>query len=447
MGCADVVLLNTCSVREHAEEKVYSRLGQLKKPKARKPSMIVGVIGCMAERDSEGLKNSPLVDLICGPGQLNHIPGLIADVEAGRRQVHALSTDRSRRLDSAERSLEENDSLEALDLSRSPQPGAILQSYIRVQRGCDKFCTFCVVPFTRGPERSRAPSALVQEAQMLADCGAREVTLVGQTVNSYAHLESGRRVLFADLLQRIHDVAGLDRIRFVTSYPGDFSTDVLHAMRDLPKVCAYLHIPAQSGSNDVLRRMKRQYTVESYVELLDRARELVPGIQLAGDFIVGFCGETQGEFEQTVALVERIRYKNIFVFKYSPRPGTVADRRLADDVPDAIKRQRNIELLKVQERISIENNRSLVGQDVEVLVEGYSKAALRAQEAEQARGQEIGWRRSDQLVGRTRGDQIVVFRGKEAMIGQLVTVRIAAVTALTLHGTVRDGQRQDAPAS
>jgi tRNA-2-methylthio-N6-dimethylallyladenosine synthase len=193
--------------------------------------------------------------------------------------------------------------------------------------------------------------------------------------------------------------------------------------------------------------MKRQYTAESYVELLDRARQLVPGIQLAGDFIVGFCGETQAEFEQTVALVERIRYKNIFVFKYSPRPGTVADRRLADDVPDAIKRQRNIELLKVQERISIETNRSLVGQDVEVLVEGYSKAALRAQEAEQSRGQEIGWRRSDQLVGRTRGDQIVVFRGEEALIGQLVTVRIAAVTALTLHGTVRDGQRQGTPAS
>ncbi len=434
MLTADVVLLNTCSVREHAEEKVYSRLGQLKKPKAQRPKMIIGVIGCMAERDTAGLlSKTPQVDLVCGPGELNHIPGLIAEVQAGQHQVCALSNDNSRKLEPAKRSLVEYDSLEALDLSREPDENRILQSYIRVQRGCDKFCTFCVVPFTRGPERSRAPSVLVDEARMLADRGTKEITLVGQTVNSYAHMENGRRVMFSELLERMNEVGGIERIRFVTSYPGDFGDDIFEAMRDLPKVCEYLHIPAQSGSNSVLRRMRRQYDVESFIELMHRGREIVPDIQLASDFIVGFSGETDDEFDETVKLIQHVRFKNIFVFKYSERPGTVADRRQPDDVTDAIKRQRNQRLLEVQQAISMDANRHLIGQHVEILVEGYSKAAIKAQEAEQTRGEEIGWRRSDQLVGRTRGDQIVVFNGDSALIGQLIDVRIQSVTALTLH--------------
>jgi tRNA-2-methylthio-N6-dimethylallyladenosine synthase len=441
MKRADLVLLNTCSVRQHAEDKVYSRLGELVRPKEERPDMIVGVIGCMAERDTDGLTHAGVaVDLLCGPGELNQIPGLIAEIQESRIRAVALSRDKTRKTPAVDRGLL-YDSVEALDLAREPQPGqSVVQSYIRVQRGCDKFCTFCVVPFTRGPERSRPPQHLVDEAKMLADRGAKEITLLGQTVNSYVNRDAeGKAVSFADLLYRLHEVDGIERIRFVTSYPGDWDDDIFIAMRDLPKVCEYLHIPAQSGSNSVLKRMKRQYTVEGYVELMDRARQIVPNISLAGDFIVGFCGETDEDFAQTVRLVERIQYKSIFVFKYSPRPGTVADKGIEDDVLESVKRQRNNELLKVQQAISLANNQRRIGQTVEVLVEGYSKAALKAQEAEQTRGQEVGWRKSNQLVGRTRGDQIVVFEAGPEYIEQLVPVEITAATALTLHGKPAEG--------
>ena len=453
---ADLVMLNTCSVRQHAEDKVYSRLGEIAKAKQRRPEMIVGVIGCMAERDHDGIRaKAATVDLICGPGNLNDIPSLLDEVLNGRQAsavalgstiasrstvAHepavALEHDHSRRTPAAQRT-QLYDSIESLDLSREmPTDGRVLQSYLRVQRGCDKFCTFCVVPFTRGPERSRPPEHIVQEARKLAELGAREITLLGQTVNSYKYVENGRVVHFAELLQRVHEVVGIDRLRFVTSYPGDFTDDVLYAMRDLPKVCEYLHIPAQSGSNAVLKRMKRQYTVEQYDELLAKAREIVPNISLAGDFIVGFCGETEAEHEETLALVERSRYKNIYMFKYSQRPGTVADRQLADDIPEAIKQRRHTELAALQKRMCLQHHQALVGRQVEVLVEGYSKAAIKAQEAEQSRGHEISWKRTDQLTGRTRGDEIVVFTGSESLIGQFVQIQVTSATTLTLHGQV-----------
>lgn len=457
---ADLVLFNTCSVRQHAEDKVYSRLGQVAKIKQRRPDMIVGVIGCMAERDHDGIQTkAPHVDLLCGPGNLNEIPSLLEEVlqnrsegshaqsgrgdaetrqrgeKAGTTPAIALEKDHSRRTPAAERT-RLYDSIEALDLSRDlPPDGRIPRSYIRVQRGCDKFCTFCVVPFTRGPERSRPPGHIVQEARKLADLGAKEITLLGQTVNSYKYDEgSGQIVTFAELLERVHDVGGIERIRFVTSYPGDFTDDIFFAMRDLPKVCEYLHIPAQSGSNQVLRCMKRQYTVEQYEELLSKARDIVPGISLAGDFIVGFCGETEADHEQTLALVERSRYKNIYMFKYSERPGTLADRRLPDDIPEPVKQRRHTELAALQKRVCLEHHQALVGHEVEVLVEGYSKAAIKAQEAEQSRGHEISWKRSDQLTGRSRGDEIVVFTGPESLIGQFVRIKVTSATTLTLHG-------------
>ena len=446
MRRADVVLLNTCSVRDHAEQKVLSRLGALKKPKLSNPDMVVGVIGCMAERDPDGLiEKMPHVDLICGPGELNKVPALIDEVRDHRTRAIALAQSLSRKSTPLQRGLE-FDSVEALDLSRDPAPGeTVLQSYIRVQRGCDKFCTFCVVPFTRGPERSRPPHLIVDEARMLADRGAKEVTLIGQTVNSYVHPENGREVRFAELLTRVADVPGIERVRFVTSYPGDFTDDILDVMRDVPKVCNYLHIPAQSGSDVVLTRMRRQYSASQYVELIDRARERVPDLCVASDFIVGFCGETEKDHEATLSLVERCRFKNIFVFKYSPRPGTVADKRMEDDVPEETKRRRNVELLKAQETISLEANRRLIGRKVRVLVEGFSKAAIKAQEAEQSRGEEVGWRRSDQLVGRTRGDQIVVFPGKPEHIGRFADVRVTAATGLTLHGALVEATLSEVP--
>ena len=437
MKTADVVLINTCSVRDHAEQKVLSRLGSLRKPKQQRPDMVIGVIGCMAERDPDGIfAKMPHVDLVCGPAELNKVPALIAEVQENRTRAIALAQSFSRKSTPLERATQ-FDSVEALDLSRFDAPVEnTLQSYIRVQRGCDKFCTFCVVPFTRGPERSRPPGMIVQEARMLADRGAKEVTLLGQTVNSYVNQEDGKPVRFAQLLYRVAQVPGIERVRFVTSYPGDFTDDILEVMRDVPQVCEYLHLPVQSGHDAVLQRMRRQYTTSQYTEIIDRAREYVPDIRIASDFIVGFCGETEEEHAASLALIERCHFKNLFVFKYSQRPGTVAAKRDADDVPEETKRRRNMEMLRVQERISAEANQGMIGRTVEVLVEGYSKAAIKAQEAEQSRGAEISWRPSDQLVGRTRGDEIVVFKGSADQIGRLVTVQISAVTALTLHGRV-----------
>jgi tRNA-2-methylthio-N6-dimethylallyladenosine synthase len=344
----------------------------------------------------------------------------------------------SRRSTPLERALE-YDSVEALDLSREAGlNGDVLQPYIRVQRGCDKFCTFCVVPFTRGPERSRPPQQILDEAKLLVDRGAKEITLLGQTVNSYVHNENGRRVPFAELLHRLNEVAGLQRIRFTTNHPGDFGDDILHAMSDLPKVCEYLHLPAQSGSDAVLQRMRRQYSAGDYYDLVERARNIVPDVTVASDFIVGFSGESESEFAESAAMVERCGFKNVFVFKYSQRPGTVAAKRIPDDVPEETKRRRNHELLRLQEAISLRANQEFVGRSFEVLVEGYSKRAVKHQEAEQSRGEEVSAAETGQLVGRTRADRIVVFTADSRLIGRFVKVRIEAATALTLHGRVID---------
>lgn len=444
---ADVVLFNTCSVRQHAEDKVLSRLGRLKSLKRRRPETVVGVIGCMAERQKQALFVSvPHLDLLCGPGELHRLPDLLREVWDGHARVAALAGSQSRRTDVLARALED-DSLEALDLARGPGAGQTpWQAYVRVQRGCDKFCTYCVVPFTRGPERSRPAANIVAEAQTLIERGCREITLLGQTVNSYVHQENGRPVHFAELLRRVHDLPGLDRLRFVTSFPADWDDDIFRAMRDCPRICPYLHIPAQSGSDRILKAMKRGYTTAEYLRLMDRAREYVPHIALAGDFIVGFPGETESDFQATIALVRRVEYKSIFVFKYSPRPGTAADRSQVDAVPVDVKARRNNELLEVQSAVSLRHKQALIGQTVEVLVEGYSKMARRPRggddhanplpDSEQARGSEAALAGSDQLVGRTPQDLIAVFAGDAAHIGALVNVRVLAVSALTLFGRI-----------
>lgn len=294
---------------------------------------------------------------------------------------------------------------------------------------------------------------------MLAERGCREITLLGQTVNSYAHQDGGRPVRFAQLLERVHDVESIDRIRFVTSFPADWDEDIFRVMRDYPRIMPYLHIPAQSGSDAVLARMRRTYTVSDYRRLMDTARRYLPNIALAGDMIVGFCGETEADFRATVDLVRRVEYTGLFVFKYSPRPGTAADRRLDDDVPIEVKQARNNELLAVQAEVGLRRRQALVGRTVEVLVEGYSKLSKRGgergsglgdrevsgdgrgvsvvtQESEQDRGGEVGHRPVRQLVGRTPGDLIIVFDGDASMIGALANVQIEHASALTLFGRV-----------
>jgi tRNA-2-methylthio-N6-dimethylallyladenosine synthase len=536
---ADVVLYNTCSVREHAEQKVWSRLGELRERKLTQPNLVVGVLGCMAERDGEDLmRRMPVVDVMCGPGELDKLPTLLDNAVRTRASLlaelpeHLNATDISARQVALQGNTSRRsatlaaaaDTLELLDLSRSISPiatgdddhaAARRTAYVRITRGCNKFCTYCVVPFTRGAEIHRPPDHIVDECKRLADAGVLEITLLGQTVNHY-RFEHGASVTvggvvqpqkgrtyagghrrdpfageatttFADLLARIHDeVPSIQRLRFVTSYPRDFGDDVLEVIRDHPRLCRYLHVPAQSGSDRILKLMNRGYTVAEYTEFLDRARafldqpEIGRPLMLSGDFIVGFPTETDEDFEATIALVERARYKSAFIFKYSPRPGTVAIEKLADDVPEAVKRSRNNRLLLAQARISEEIGATLLGTTPQVFVEGLSakerKRRDRAQPASSAPKLPGGVsltiagraasnhavadtseeaccstkpREADadtlpeqvQLSGRTDGDVIVHFdappgRSPESMLGTIVPVRITQVRALSVLGTV-----------
>ena len=441
---ADAVLYNTCSVRRHAEDKVHSRLGadaQRKSSRAR--PLVIGVLGCMAQREGEGLRRRhPQVDIVCSPGQLARLPDLLAAAAEGHRGV-ALDPDRAsprrsrpgygtlgrdeaspwRSRRSAARSGAPD--IDALDLARDPAAGARpAQAFVRVMRGCDKFCTYCVVPYVRGPEVSRRPERIVEEVRRLVEAGRTQITLLGQTVNSYAWRGGGRTVRFSDLLARVSGVEGLRRLRFVTSHPIDFGDDLLGALRDLPNVCEYIHCPAQSGSDAVLQRMNRRYTRAEYDHRVDRARALVPGVVLAGDFIVGFPGETDADHAASADLIRRSGYKNSFIFKYSPRPGTSADKRLADDVPPAVKRRRNQDLLAVQAEVGLAHHQAYVGRRVEVLVEGPSPRADKQDTAPTPD--------STQLVGRTRGDHIVVFNAPPRLAGQYLTVTVTAATDLAL---------------
>lgn len=543
---ADVVLYNTCSVREHAEQKVWSRLGELQIRKRSEPALVVGVLGCMAERDGTDLiRRMPVVDILCGPGELDKLPGLLdnavrtrasLNAEAGTRNSEPSSPEGPRRnVKSATRDIPlvsarqvalqggasrrsatlaaAEDSLELLDLSRAVSPVDVgvpgrsnpASAYVRITRGCNKFCTYCVVPFTRGAEVHRPPEHIVDECKRLADAGVIEVTLLGQTVNHYRFehgaaltvngvvqpqkgrsytgghrrdpFKSDSTTTFADLLARIHDeVPAIQRLRFVTSYPRDFGDDVLEVIRDHPRICRYLHVPAQSGSDRVLKLMNRGYTVGEYVEFVDRARavldqpEIGRPLTVAGDIIVGFPTETDGDFAATVALIQRVRYKNCFIFKYSARPGTVAFDKLADDVPDEIKRRRNNELLAMQGRISDELSRGQVGKTLGVFVEGLSRMEQKRRGASKACGYgavplTIGGRAADrggtacaidvedsdhgasgaggtaQLSGRTDGDLIVFFDAPpsgrtEDMIGRIVPVKIDRAERLSLHGVL-----------
>ncbi|HEX4591036.1 MAG TPA: tRNA (N6-isopentenyl adenosine(37)-C2)-methylthiotransferase MiaB, partial [Gemmataceae bacterium] len=369
---ADLILFNTCSVRQHAEDKIYSALGRLRSLKQRHPERVVGVLGCMAQKDQDLVrKRAPFVDIICGPGQLGQLPQLIAEVTRNGKPVMAVSLGRA---DDSRPVV--TSSFESYDPLREPsmRPTAF-QAFVRTQFGCDKFCTYCIVPSVRGPEQGRPPEHIAAEVRQLADQGCKEITLVGQTVNSYRY-HNGRTHTLADLLNLIHDTAGIERIKFVTNFPKDMDDCLLDAVRDLPKVMKYLHVPAQSGCDEVLKRMKRLYTVGYYRDMLHRCRERVPGVAISSDFIVGFCGESEESFRKSCDLVAESGFKNSFIFKYSTRPGTKADDLYPDDVPEEVKKRRNNDLLAIQGKVSLADHRRWIGQTVEVLVEGRSKKAF-----------------------------------------------------------------------
>ena len=423
---ADVVLYNTCSVRDHAEQKVLSRLGAHGQQKAAGKRLIVGVLGCMAQRLGRQIRRSaPSVDLVCAPGQLARLPQMIEAACEGQLAI-AVDPDRTEHPNAAG---DENiDWLDmARDASETTSPG---WAFVRVMRGCNKFCTYCIVPFVRGPEISRPADHVEQEARKLIDAGKTEITLLGQTVNRYRCESNGQAVRFSDLLCRLADITGLRRLRFVTSHPVDFTDDVLEAMASLPAVCEYLHCPAQSGADGVLKKMNRGYTRADYDDLVDRARDIVPDIVLASDFIAGFPGETDADHAASIDLIHRSAFKNSFLFKYSTRPGTPAAKRFADDITPEVKKRRHGELLSAQNTESLTHHRAYVGRQVEVLAEGPSPRAAK-QPTPAPAGQ-------TQLVGRTRGDHIVVFDGPESLVGEYVSVEIADATALALIGKTAD---------
>ncbi len=473
---ADVVLYNTCSVRERAEQKVWSRVGEVGVHKKEHPGVLLGVIGCMAERDGEDtIRKYPQVDLLCGPGELDKLPMLIdnavrtgLEARGGLRAAKiALQGDTHRR--SATLAAAE-DKLEMLDLARSFSPDDHQGSaYVRITRGCNKFCTYCVVPRTRGAEVHRPPTHIVDECEKLVDSGVKEITLLGQTVNHYhydntqsvelhGHLQPqigsiigpnrgtggpsptfGAGVTsFAGLLKTIcQEVPDLLRLRFVTSFPRDFGDDILQVMADEPRICRYLHLPVQSGSDRMLKMMNRGYTVDEFMDLVVRVRTFLPDAELATDIICGFPTETEDDHRATADLLRRGGFKNSFIFKYSPRPGTAAYDRLQDDVSEADKKRRNNELLAVQNEVSAQVHQAYVGKTIRVFVESIS---ARERKAESRPGSvELGWEKpSDeqvtQLVGRTGGDIIVVFDGDLSLIGRVIEVKIVSAAPLTLFG-------------
>ena len=485
---ADAILYNTCSVRAQAENKVYSRIGEVGLLKRERPEIVLGVLGCMAERDGPDMaRRHPQIDLLCGPGELDKVPLLLDNAfrtnpvyRGGKRAVltalQGSTNRRSSTLDAA------GDELELLDLSRSFDPDEHRGSaYVRITRGCNKFCSYCVVPFTRGPEVHRPPDHIVDECRRLVDSGVVEITLLGQTVNHY-HFDHGAMVrvggvqqpqigsvirpsrgvptpgpthritTFADLLARVHEeVPGLQRLRFVTSFPRDFGDDILDVMAACPRICRYLHLPVQSGSNRILGLMNRGYQIEEYRDLLSRIRARLPLVEMASDLICGFPTETEDDHRQTAALLEDARFKNCFIFKYSPRPGTTAIGRLADDVPEEDKRRRNAELLAIQANISAQVHCQYVGRTVRVFVESVSQhaeksraAALQLTELTTSAHHQITSHQitrptpsaSTQLTGRTDGDLIVCFDGSAAQVGQIVAVRITRAAPLVLFGTL-----------
>lgn len=393
---ADVILVNTCSVREHAEQRVIGRLNSFLRYKKRNPDLVLGVLGCMAERLKKKLIEDDLADIVVGPDEYRKLPQLVNDAFAGHKGI-AVKLSKVETYD---------------DITPLRTDG--ISAWITVMRGCDKFCTFCVVPFTRGRERSRPLESIVREVEMLSNQGYREVTLLGQNVNSYRDGNYD----FADLLSAVAQVDRNMRVRFVTSHPKDMSDKLIRTIAEHPNICNYIHLPVQSGSDRILQLMNRTYDRKHYLDLVRKIRETIPGVSLSTDIIAGFPTETEEDHKLTLSLLEEVRFDGAFMFKYSPREGTKA-YEMGDDVPDEVKVRRLNEIIELQQMISYEINQTMIGTDVEVLVEGESK------------------RSSEQWMGRTDTNKVVVFpRVENIKPGDYVIVQIRKATSATLFGDI-----------
>lgn len=392
---ANLIILNTCYVRNKVKHKIYSKLGEIGKLKKKNPELLLGVCGCLAQKEAEEIvAQAPYIDFVVGTFNFHRLPQIVEKVRKNQQRIVEID--------------KEGIFPEGLPKLRKRK----FSAYIPIMRGCNNFCTYCIVPFVRGRERSRLCEDILKEIEELSQEGYKEVILLGQNVNSY--LSEGKD--FADLLTEVNNVEGIERIRFTTSHPKDLSEKLIERMK-LKKVCEHLHLPLQAGSNRVLQRMGRGYTRERYEEIVKKVREAIPEISLTTDLIVGFPGEKEEDFEETLEVIERIKFDGAFTFCYSPVKGTEA-AEFEDQVPDEVKKERLRRLIKVQQRITEEKNELLVGQKLEVLVEKVSK------------------KNPEELQGRTRTNKIVVFKGKKELIGTLIGVKIVASGCWALRGKI-----------
>ena len=392
---ADAVFLNTCSVRDNAEQKILSRLEFLRSVKRKRP-LIIGVLGCMAERVKEELMTAHGADLVCGPDSYMTLPDLIAQAELGHKAMNVELSMTETYRDVVPQRLHAN----------------MIGGFVSIMRGCNNFCHYCIVPYTRGRERSRDVESILREVRDLRNRGFKEVTLLGQNVNSYDSASIG----FASLLKRVAQTVPEMRVRFTTSHPKDMSDETLRVIAEMPNVCKHIHLPVQSGSDAVLQRMNRKYTRAWYLDRVAAIRRIIPDCGLTTDIFVGYCGETEEDHQLSLSLMREVGYDSAFMFKYSERPGTYASKHLPDDIPEEVKIRRLNELIALQNEISAERNAAQVGKVVEVLAEGTSK------------------RRRDQLFGRTEQNRVVVFDRGQHHIGDRVMVKITDSSSATLKG-------------
>ena len=400
---ADAVFLNTCSVRDNAEQKILSRLEFLHSLQKKGHQIIIGVLGCMAERVRDELIEKHHVDLVAGPDAYMSLPDLVAQVECGQKAINV------------ELSLTET----YRDVVPQRICGAHIGGFVSIMRGCNNFCHYCIVPYTRGRERSRDVESILRECMDLRDRGFREVTLLGQNVNSYRATDAeGQETSFPQLLQRVARAVPEMRVRFTTSHPKDMSDETLHVIASEPNICHHIHLPVQSGSDRILKLMNRKYTREWYLQRVSAIRRIIPDCAITTDIFAGYCSETEEDHRQSLSLMRECAYDSAFMFKYSARPGTYASKHLPDDIPEETKVRRLNELIALQNELSAESNRRCIGQEVEVLIEGVSK------------------RSREELFGRTGQNKVVIIPRGEHRIGQTVKARILESSSATLRGEV-----------
>ena len=399
---ADIILANTCSVRDNAEQRIWGRIEVFRKRKESNPGVIVGIVGCMAERLKEELTKTGKVDLVAGPDTYRTIPDMIKEITPGNPAINVL--------------LSREETYADIVPVRTDKNG--VSAFISIMRGCNNVCSYCVVPYTRGAERSRDPETILSEARDVFSRGYKEVTLLGQNVDSYLWTDGQRQVDFPGLLEAVALIDPSLRVRFATNHPKDISDNLIQTMARHDNICDHIHLPVQSGSDRLLEKMRRRYTREWYLDRVRKIREILPGCGITTDVIAGFCSETEEDHQATLSLFKEVAFDYAYMFCYSERPGTIAARHYPDDVPQEVKTRRLNEIIELQNQLSLESNRSDIGKAFEVLVEGPSK------------------RNPEELCGRTGSDKMCVFPGLGHKAGDYVQVRIADCTSATLLGTI-----------